>query len=444
MNFSTEIIRNKRDGKALTPEEIAAFVNGMVDGSVASEQVSAMAMAVYFNGMTFSETCAMTLAMARTGTIFDWSSLGIVRPTVDKHSTGGVGDKVSMILVPILVACGAIDPMIAGRGLGHTGGTLDKLESIPGFDVNLSRSQFIDQVRRLGAAIIGQTEEMVPADRRFYAIRDVTETVESIPLITASILSKKIAAGPEHLVIDLKVGTGAFMSTVDDARRLAESLILTAGEAGVHTECILTDMNQVLGRTAGNALEIQETVEFLNGDDREERLHAVTVALATNLLISSKLAQNIDDAATKIEDVLNSGEAFDVFGQIVAAQGGPADFIHRSNYYLESAPVTLDVTPDKVGYIAAMDTRNIGNVIVDLGGGRSTPNDAIDFSVGLSECRGKGDQVGPTSPICRVHAKSRDDAHNAAQRILGCVDMTDLPHGSSRMVIEALGPGDYS
>jgi thymidine phosphorylase len=438
VQFRTEIIRKKRNGGSLTGAEIRAFVNGIADDSVSNEQISAMAMAIFFQKMTFDEVSAMTIAMAKTGQIFNWPELGIDGPTTDKHSTGGVGDKVSLMLAPIVAACGVFDPMIAGRGLGHTGGTLDKLEAIPGFNVNLDVETFARTVRKIGCAIIGQTATMVPADRRFYAVRDVTETVDSVALITASILSKKIAAGPDTLVIDLKVGTGAFMQTLEDARELAASLIKTADKAGLPTECLLTDMNQVLGTTAGNSLEIIETIDYLNGAAQNERLHEVTIGLAARMLSAAGVASDLRDAAGMAKSALDTGRAREVFARMVVAQGGPTDLLDSPTKHLIQAPVIRAIYPNRNGRIAGIDVRRIGNVVVDLGGGRNVPTDRINPAVGLSACAEIGNEVGKQKPICIIHAANENDASRAEREILGSVAISNRDVPTTQAIIESI------
>jgi thymidine phosphorylase len=299
------LIRRKRDGATLTDRDLAELVGGIVDGSMGDGQVAAFAMAVYFRGMTRDECATLTRAMARSGATLDWSAEALGGPILDKHSTGGVGDKVSLILAPVVAACGGFVPMISGRGLGHTGGTLDKLASIPGYDTAPDLIRFRAAVRAAGCAIVGQTAELAPADRRLYAIRDVTATVDSIPLITASILSKKLAAGLDALAMDVKVGGGALLPSVDDATALAQSLHAVAAGAGLRTTTLLTDMSQVLGHHVGNALEVREAIEFLTGRRREARLHAVTTALASELLVLGGLARDRLVAAAAVERALD-------------------------------------------------------------------------------------------------------------------------------------------
>ncbi len=421
--FPQEIIRRKRDGAVLTGDEIAFLVRGLADGTITEGQVAAFAMAVYFQGMAGPECAALTRAMTASGVTLDWREID--RPVVDKHSTGGVGDKVSLVLAPIVAACGAAVPMISGRGLGHTGGTLDKLESIPGYGAVPGLARFKAVVADVGCAIIGQTDELAPADRRLYAIRDVTATVESVPLITASILSKKLAAGLGSLVMDVKVGSGAFMTGIEEARALADSIVEVAAQAGLPTTALITDMNQVLGRTAGNALEVAECLDFLTGAPAELRLREVVVALAAEMLGLAGLAGGEVEARDRVETVLSSGAAAERFARMVAALGGPTDLLERSGAYLPAAETVLPVAPDRPGRVAALDTRAVGLAVMALGGGRRRAEDAVDPAVGLSEVAGPGEAVGPDRPLALVHARDRDAALAAAAALKRAVTIGD-------------------
>jgi thymidine phosphorylase len=399
-----EIIRKKRDGGVLSEAEIVHFVKGITDGSIGEGQVAAFAMAVFFRGMAMPERIALTRAMMQSGDVLDWSREELGGPVVDKHSTGGVGDKVSLMLGPIAAACGCFVPMISGRGLGHTGGTLDKFDSIPGYRTQPDTATFRRVVREVGCAIIGQTANLAPADRRLYAIRDVTATVESIPLITASILSKKLAAGLQGLVMDVKTGSGAFMPTLDSARELAGSIVQVATGAGVKTTALITDMNQVLGHAAGHVTEMREAIEYLTGKRRDARLDQVTRALVAEMLLVGGLCRTAAEASTRIEAALSSGRAAEVFGHMVAALGGPADLVDRPDAHLASAPVVKPCAPAEAGRIVSIDTRAVGIALIELGGGRRSAQDKIDHRVGFSEFRGLGEEVGPRQPICLVHA----------------------------------------
>jgi thymidine phosphorylase len=422
---TAEVIRAKRDGAALGEEDIGRLIAGIVDGSVSDAQVAAFTMAVYFRGMSQAECAWLTRAMTRSGTVLDWPDLG--GPILDKHSTGGVGDKVSLILAPVVAAAGGFVPMISGQGLGHTGGTLDKLGSIPGYDTTPDVKRFQSAVRAAGCAIVGPTADLAPADRRLYAIRDVTATVESIPLITASILSKKLAAGLDALVMDIKVGSGAFVPALETATALGESLLAVAGDAGLRTTALLTEMGQVLGHHVGNALEVLEAIEFLTGARRDARLHAVTSALASELLVLGGLARDDGEATAAVDKALASGAAAERFAKMVKALGGPADVVERPGRHLARAAVELAVAPDSAGVITRIDARAIGRLVAALGGGRQAIEDAIDTAVGLAEVRGIGERVSRDRPIAVVHARSRGAAEAAAAALRRAISVGDAP-----------------
>jgi thymidine phosphorylase len=440
--FPQEIIRRKRDGGELTTSELEFIAKGLGDGSIGEAQAAAFAMVVFFRGMTLDERVAFTRAMATSGEVFDWHAAGFAGPILDKHSTGGVGDKVSLMLAPIIAACGGIVPMISGRGLGHTGGTLDKLASIPGYDTAPGNKRFRQAARSAGCAIIGQTDNLAPADRRLYAIRDVTASVESIPLITTSILSKKLATGLDALVLDVKFGSGAFMSELSGALELANSLVTVANRAGLRTAALLTDMNQVLGTCAGNAIEVREAVAYLRGEARDKRLDAVTRALAAEMLVLGALARDDSTAQAQVERALASGAAAERFQRMVAALGGPADFIERPDVHLARAPVEIVATPTLPGYVAEMDVRRIGLAVMGLGGGRRKPEDKIDHAVGLSEMCGLGEHVGPERPLARIHARSRDDAEAATAAIRAAIRIADAAPAPAPIIGQKIGPGD--
>ncbi|MBV1906795.1 MAG: thymidine phosphorylase [Pseudomonadales bacterium] len=413
----TEVIRKKRDGQTLTKKEIQFFVDGLTNPDVPAEQISAFAMAVFLNSMTFTETGFLTSAMANSGQMLDWGELNLPGPVIDKHSTGGVGDKVSMLLAPIAAACGCYVPMISGQGLGHTGGTLDKMSAIPSYQTFPDLSLFKKVVKQVGCAIIGQTSDLAPADRRFYAIRDVTSTVESIPLITASILSKKIAAGNEALIMDVKWGNGAFMQTLSNARDLATSIMGTAAKAGVNTRVVITDMNEVLGSTAGNALEIRESIDYLANNTRETRLDEVVVALLSEMLLATGISDDLHNAHNKIEQAITSGEAYEKFSQMLVALGVAADFMEQPDKYLPKANIIVPVLAEQNGWLSKMDTRAMGNVIVELGGGRKQTNQQLDLSVGFSEVMPLGSELQTGQTIALIHAKSPEDAERATQSV---------------------------
>ena len=420
-----EVIRAKRDGGRLTDSEINQFVTGLTDGSVGDGQAAALAMAIYFQGMDTAERVALTRAMSQSGSTMTWDRADLHGPVVDKHSTGGVGDKVSLMLAPLVAACGAHVPMISGRGLGHTGGTFDKLESIPGYATRPDNDLFHKVVAEVGCAIIGQTTNLAPADGRLYAIRDVTATVESIPLITASILSKKLAAGLDGLVMDVTFGNGAFMSELGRAEELARSIVDVAGDAGLKTTALLTDMNQVLGRTAGNALEVRETIDWLTGAADDPRLTEVVLALGAEMLLLVGLAADLEVATKTLVAARAEGRAAERFQQMVAALGGPNDLIEHPDAYLPDATVTMRVDPGRSGYVQSIDTRAVGLAVVALGGGRMRVNDPIDHTVGLSDVVGLGEAVDHERPLAIVHARNESDAAIAADAVRAACSIDD-------------------
>jgi thymidine phosphorylase len=435
--LTAELIRRKRDGGELSADEIEQLVFGIADGSVTDAQVGALAMAIVWRGMTPDERVAMTGAMTRSGDELDWSEAGLAGPVLDKHSTGGVGDKVSLLLAPILAACGAFVPMISGRGLGHTGGTLDKLESIPGYDVAPDPQRLRQAVARVGCAIVGQTSRLAPADRRLYAIRDATGTVESIPLIVASILSKKLAAGLDALVMDVKAGSGAFLRDTDQARELARAIVEVAVGNGMPTTAVLTDMNQVLGRSAGNAVEVRESVDHLTGAARDERVLDVTLALCAEVLVLGGLHTGVDRARAAALDALESGAAAERFAAMVAELGGPGDLVDAPARYLPSAPVTLSVGAESSGFVAGVDVRAVGIAIVGLGGGRAREDDRVDHSVGLTEVAALGERVEPGGrPLALVHAHDENSAQRAADAVRAAYVIGDAPADIRPPVIE--------
>jgi thymidine phosphorylase len=430
-----EIIRKKRDGHDLSHEEIAFIAHGLADASLSEGQVAAFAMAVFFRGMTTAEQVAMTLSLVRSGVTLDWDDLDLPGPIIDKHSSGGVGDKVSLMLAPIVAACGGFVPMISGRGLGHTGGTLDKLSAISGYDVQPDVATFRRVVREVGCAIIGQTDDLAPADRRLYGVRDVTATVESIPLIVSSILSKKIAAGLDGLVMDVKCGSGAFCATEAMARDLASSLVSVANQAGLSTTALITDMDRVLGREVGNALEVMETVAYLKGEGtRDGRLHEVVMALAGEMLALGDLAPSVAAGRARAEAALEDGRAAAKFARMVSALGGPDDFLEHPQRYLAHAPVIRRCTAERPGHVLGMNAREIGIAVVGLGGGRAHVDDAIDPSVGLSAMIEVGAEVRIGSLLCVVHAASEAAADEAIGRVRRAV-LIGGPAPSPRPVV---------
>ena len=415
-----EIIKTKRNGGNLNQAEIQQFVRGLTDDSFSEGQVAALAMAIYLNGMQTDEIVALTLAMRDSGTVLNWQGK-LNGPVVDKHSTGGVGDKVTLMLAPMVAACGAYMPSIAGRGLGHTGGTVDKLETIPGYSCTQPLEKIQQLLPQLGCVIVGQSSQLAPADRRLYAIRDVTATVESIPLITASILSKKLSEGLDALVMDVKIGNGAIMRTVDDASALASSIVNVANGAGVPTRALLSDMNQILGSTAGNALEVMETLDYLTGKYRELRLHQITLELGANMLMLGGLHPDKASAVAALEHSLSSGKAAEIFAKMVAALGGPADLIEKPQQYLATASVVQDIIAPQSGYLQYQDTVGLGMAVVRLGGGRSHPGQQIDPAVGFSHILPTGSKVQQGDVLAKVHAATADAAAVAAQEYLAAL-----------------------
>jgi thymidine phosphorylase len=392
----TDVIRRKRDGGELSDDEIRFFV----DESLPAEQVSSLAMAIFLNSMSFEEAGKLTLAMAASGTVLDWSQEGLDGPVVDKHSTGGVGDKVSFLLAPIAAACGCYVPMISGRGLGHTGGTTDKAECIPGYNATPDFDTFRKVVKEVGCAIIGQTTDLAPADRRFYSIRDVTGTVESVP-----------------------VGSGAFMDRIERAEELARSIIGTAAKAGLKTHAVITDMNEVLGTTAGNALEIEESVLYLRNEWRDARLDEVTLSLCAEMLLVGGIETDRGKAREKCDESVASGRAAEIFNRMVSALGGPSDFVEQYDKHLVRAPVVRPVHGS--GIVNAVNTRAIGNAIIELGGGRRQVGEKLDWSVGFSKIASIGTQLDGDTPLAVVHAASTADAEKAEQNLLAACQLAD-------------------
>lgn len=410
-----ELIRRKRDGLELPPEAIAEFVCGIAEERIGDGQLGAFAMAVYLNGMSDAETVALTTATRDSGQVLRWEDLDLPGPVLDKHSTGGVGDLVSLVLGPWVAACGGHVPMISGRGLGHTGGTLDKLESIPGYDVSPDQARFRGLVKEVGVAIIGQTADLATADKRLYAVRDVTATVESLPLTVASILGKKLACGLDALTMDVKVGSGAFMPTPEKSRALASAIAEVASRAGTPTTALLTDMSQPLAPCAGNALEVHEAMAVLSGVKRQGRLFEVTHALAVEMLLQGGLAESRQVAMASLDRALSSGAAAERFSRMVAGLGGPADLLERADHHLPRAPCQIAVHAELSGILQQLDTRALGMAVVELGGGRLQAGEAIDHGVGLSDIAALGERVDAQRPLAIVHARNQADAQRAGQ-----------------------------
>jgi thymidine phosphorylase len=433
-----EIIRKKRDGHTLTIAEIESFIAGLTSGAVTEGQAAAFAMAVFFKGMDLDERVALTRAMMLSGAVLDWRFANLPGPILDKHSTGGIGDNVSLMLAPMLAACGAFTPMISGRGLGHTGGTLDKLDSIPGYVAQPDLALFQKTVAEAGCAIIGQTADLAPADKRLYAIRDVTATVESIALITASILSKKLAAGLQGLAMDVKTGSGAFMTSLADSRELAQSLANVAAGAGLPTIALITDMNEPLASAAGNAVEVQNAVDYLTGEKRDARLHEVTLALGVELTALGGLAENATVGRVMMERALASGAAAERFERMVAMLGGPKDFLGQARKLLPAAPVMVAALPVRRGFVEAIDARAIGMAVVALGGGRSRAADAIDPAVGFTRLAGLGAEVSADAPLALVHARDAAHAEAAVRQLAAAYRLGDAPPPRRDPVIERI------
>jgi thymidine phosphorylase len=435
---AAEIIRRKRNGAALSGAEIEAFARGLVDGSWADSQAAALAMAICWRGMTARETADLTDAMTASGEVLDWSAAGLHGPVVDKHSTGGVGDKVSLVLAPLLAACGAVVPMISGRGLGHTGGTLDKLEALPGYGVQPHRAALLRCLQTAGCAIVGAGARLAPADARLYAIRDVTATVESLPLITASILSKKRAAGLQALVLDVKCGQGAFMVEPSDALALAHSLVDVARQSGLPTVAWVTDMNQVLGRTAGHALEVAESLDLLcQRGTADARLLALTMALGAQALLLAGLQPTLAAARSALQRALDSGQAAERFARMVAELGGPRDVL--TDAQLPAAPVQRVVPALRAGFAARIDVRALGLAVLALGGGRTVPGGLIDPRVGLAAVLPLGAPVATGDALAWVHAADDAAADRAVAAVQAAYEFTDTAAAVPPLLVDLVG-----
>ena len=419
-----EIIRKKRDKHSLSEKEINLFVRGLTDKSFSDTQIAAMSMAIFSNGMTPEETVWLTRAMTNSGDTLNWNNIVDRNLVCDKHSTGGVGDKTSLVLAPILAACGLFVPMISGRGLGHTGGTLDKFDSIPGYNTAPDIDTFRKVVKEVGCAIIGQTSNLAPADKKLYSIRDVVGTVESLPLITSSILSKKIASGLRTLVLDVKVGNGSFNVTLEIAQNLANSLVSVAKGAGLQCEAILTDMNQVLGRSAGHSLEVLECVEYLTSKKRDPQLENITNELISSVLIMTKNISK-SEALRKINMVLDNGLAAEKFEKMVHALGGPGSFLNTYDKVLTNPSFAEDIILGKQGWIKEIKTRELGLILIELGGGRKQLEDKIDYHVGYDNILGIGARIETSTPVMKVFAKSQDDFNKVKERIENCFILSD-------------------
>lgn len=435
-NFNAQAILAKvRNKSLLSRDEMVWFAKGLSDGKVTDAQAGAFSMAVALNGLGSQQARTdWTLAMRDSGKILSWE---VGSPVLDKHSTGGIGDCVSLILAPLLASIGVCVPMISGRGLGHTGGTLDKLESIPGVKVMHSEERLVEIIESCGCIIAGANENIAPADRRLYAVRDVTSTVDSLDLITASILSKKLASGLDGLVLDIKCGSGAFMVDLNQATELAKALVKTANEAGCATTALITDMNQPLAPAMGNALEIVEAMRVLSGESIG-RLRAITVSLGAEILAAQKIYKNISQATHKLERNLNSGAALKKFSEMISLMGGPINFGQDFNRYLPEASAVIEVFAPEAGYLAQWDGQSLGNIVVRLGGGRLVETDQVDHAVGFSEIASIGTKLSKGSPILKIHAARIDHAEEAKRQVLAAFKLCDSAPKETELVLKRI------
>ncbi len=429
-----EFIRQIRDGEKPSAAAIKTFIDGIGSGETSKAQIGAFAMAVYKTGLGRDEIVALTKAMRDSGDVMRWDLPG---PVLDKHSTGGVGDNVSLLLGPVVAACGGYVPMISGQGLGHTGGTLDKFSAIPGYDVNADTALFRRTVKEIGCAIIGQTGALAPADKVLYAVRSATATVDSVPLITASILSKKLAEGLDGLVLDIKCGNGAMMTDLGQAETLARSLIGVAGGAGVKTSGLVTDMNQPLASAAGNALEVRNVIDHFGGK-RDGRLHEVTCALSAEMLVSGGLAKNISEARAQVDAVFANGKAADVFVRMVSALGGPNDLMENPDKHFPAAPVIKDIKAAKSGIVSSIDSRAIGTAVIVMGGGRKRPDDTIDTRVGFDRIAAIGTRINKGDVLARIHAATKSHGDEAGQMFMDAYTLSDK-YEENPLIIKHMG-----
>jgi pyrimidine-nucleoside phosphorylase/thymidine phosphorylase len=422
-----DVIRRKRDGAPLSAEEIRFFIAGVTQGTIADYQISALLMAIFLNGMNDAEQEILTEAMLHSGTTLDFSA--IAKPKADKHSTGGVGDKTSLLIAPMVAACGICVPMISGRGLGHTGGTLDKLEAIPGYRVDLSAGEFEDVLNSVGYAMSGQTSQLAPADKKMYALRDATATVEAIPLIVASIISKKGAAGLDAMVIDVKVGSGAFMREEARARALAHALVKTGNACGIHTRALLTDMNQPLGQAVGNSLEVKECIELLRGEvvNGARPVLDLSVELAAHMLVLARLDDSLAAARSRLQQILESGKALECFRKNVEAQGGEPRVCDDPAKFLPLVRQSFKVESPRSGFVTKVDTAEIGHAIAAIGGGRVRIDDAIDPAVGFMAEIKIGEQVPAGALLGTVYGGDEARARAAVARIRNAYEIDDQP-----------------
>lgn len=415
-----DVILKKRDGGKLDREEIEYFISGYVKEEIPDYQAAAFLMAAFLRGLDDEETAILTNAMAFSGDTADLKSLGVV---ADKHSTGGVADTTTLIVVPLVAACGLKVAKMSGRGLGHTGGTLDKLESIPGMNISLSLDQFMSQIKSIGFAVMGQTLKLCPADKMLYSLRDVTATVESIPLIASSIMSKKIASGADIIMLDVKTGNGAFMGNTEDSKALAQAMVNIGRNSGRKTAAIISDMSQPLGLAVGNSLEVIEAIEILQGSVKGDLL-TVAMALASHMLTLAGIAKDEEAAEKHLYDVLSSGRGLEKLGQLIEAQGGDKNVISDTSL-MPKASLIENVYADKAGFVSSMDCRGLGSAAGELGAGRLKKEDTIDLSVGFIMKKRIGDKVEKGDALCEVHANDKTKLENAKNNILGCINISD-------------------
>ncbi len=436
-----ELLRRKRDGEEFRADEIEDLVAGIASGTLRDEQVGALAMAIFLKGASTTETVALTQAMCESGSVLSWKELE--GPVVDKHSTGGVGDKLSLLVAPILAANGAFVPMVSGRALGHTGGTLDKLDSISGYSTRPNISLFRQVVRHVGCAIVGQTDDIAPADRRLYSIRDTTGTVESIPLIVSSILSKKLAAGVGTLVLDVKFGTGAFLNKLSDANVLARELVNVARGAGMRCSAVITNMSRCLGRTAGNSLEVTEATKLLSREIKDTTVEKIVHALCGQALFDAGLARSQEEGVLLSTKALEEGEAAERFARMVSALGGPTNFLERPQDFLPSSEEQRAVIAESSGYVQQIDARELGIAIVELGGGRAFSNQTIDHSVGLSHVKAPGERVDQSEPLAVLHSRDAASAQMVMNRVRSAFMVSPDFVEPASVVEHTIGGGCY-
>ena len=428
-----EIIRKKRDGFSLNPNEIEYYIDGILKRTINESHIAAFCMAVFYQGMSIEEIYSLTNQMVQSGERLLWDDID--GPVIDKHSTGGVGDKVSLMVAPIVASCGLFIPMISGRGLGHTGGTLDKLESIPGYNTIPDNNLFRKVVRRTGCAIIGQTTSLAPADKIIYGVRDVTATVESVPLITASILSKKLAAGLDGLVMDIKVGNGAFANNLKFANEIGLTIVNVSKKFGMKTSATITDMNQPLGTSVGNSLEVIESINYLKNINKDHRLDELILSLSTEMLMISGLFESKKNALKKVNEVLKNGLAAETFEKMVYELGGPKDILNARKNHFSEATIVKPAIANISGFISSINTRDIGLGVVELGGGRKHSKDVIDHSVGLTDLLGLNQKIEKGQPLAMVYAKCDDDANRMIKIILNAYTISDSLEQNTPVII---------